>query len=145
MRQRWPARSTAVREEHGPGGGAGGAQLRRRSAGGVRPRDRSAGGLKLIEGRAGTGKSYTLAAIHDAHAVAGRAGDRPGTDQHRGAGPKADGFRRGRDGACGAVQVEERARPMERADRPGGGRGGDAGQPASPASCWPRRGGPVRR
>jgi Ti-type conjugative transfer relaxase TraA len=27
--------------------------------------------LKLIEGRAGTGKSYTLAAIHDAHARAG--------------------------------------------------------------------------
>jgi Ti-type conjugative transfer relaxase TraA len=30
------------------------------------------GGLALIEGRAGTGKSYTLAAIHDAHARAGR-------------------------------------------------------------------------
>jgi Ti-type conjugative transfer relaxase TraA len=29
------------------------------------------GHLKLIEGRAGTGKSYTLAAIHDAHARAG--------------------------------------------------------------------------
>lgn len=28
--------------------------------------------LALIEGRAGTGKSYTLAAIHDAHALAGR-------------------------------------------------------------------------
>ena len=29
------------------------------------------GGLKIIEGRAGTGKSYTLAAIHDAHARTG--------------------------------------------------------------------------
>ena len=32
----------------------------------------AAGGLALIEGRAGTGKSYTLAAIHDAHARQGR-------------------------------------------------------------------------
>ncbi|MFQ8433314.1 AAA family ATPase, partial [Amaricoccus sp. W119] len=30
-----------------------------------------AGGLKILEGRAGTGKSYTLAAIRDAHARAG--------------------------------------------------------------------------
>ncbi len=33
----------------------------------------SAGGLKIIEGRAGTGKSFTLAAVRDAHE---RAGDR---------------------------------------------------------------------
>ena len=32
----------------------------------------AAGGLKLIEGRAGTGKSYSLAAIRDAHAADGR-------------------------------------------------------------------------
>ena len=32
----------------------------------------SAGGLKLIEGRAGTGKSFTLAAIRDAHERQGR-------------------------------------------------------------------------
>jgi Ti-type conjugative transfer relaxase TraA len=32
----------------------------------------AAGGLKLIEGRAGTGKSYSLAAIRDAHALDGR-------------------------------------------------------------------------
>jgi Ti-type conjugative transfer relaxase TraA len=31
-----------------------------------------AGNLKLIEGRAGTGKSYTLAAIHDAHVADGK-------------------------------------------------------------------------
>ena len=31
----------------------------------------AAGGLKLIEGRAGTGKSFTLAAVRDAHAAAG--------------------------------------------------------------------------
>jgi AAA domain len=31
-----------------------------------------AGNLKLIEGRAGTGKSYTLAAIRDAHAADGK-------------------------------------------------------------------------
>jgi ATP-dependent exoDNAse (exonuclease V) alpha subunit len=31
-----------------------------------------AGHLKLIEGRAGTGKSYTLAAIRDAHAADGK-------------------------------------------------------------------------
>jgi Ti-type conjugative transfer relaxase TraA len=31
----------------------------------------SAGGLKLIEGRAGTGKSYTLAAVREAHQLAG--------------------------------------------------------------------------
>jgi len=31
----------------------------------------SAGGLKIIEGRAGTGKSYTLAAVRDAHERAG--------------------------------------------------------------------------
>lgn len=31
----------------------------------------AAGGLKLIEGRAGTGKSYTLAAVRDAHSQAG--------------------------------------------------------------------------
>jgi len=30
-----------------------------------------AGGLKLVEGRAGTGKSFTLAAVRDAHAAAG--------------------------------------------------------------------------
>lgn len=30
-----------------------------------------AGGLKILEGRAGTGKSYTLAAVRDAHARAG--------------------------------------------------------------------------
>jgi Ti-type conjugative transfer relaxase TraA len=32
----------------------------------------AAGGLKIIEGRAGTGKSYSLAAIRDAHEQAGR-------------------------------------------------------------------------
>ena len=32
----------------------------------------AAGGLKIIEGRAGTGKSYSLAAIRDAHALDGR-------------------------------------------------------------------------
>jgi Ti-type conjugative transfer relaxase TraA len=32
----------------------------------------AAGGLKIIEGRAGTGKSYSLAAIRDAHAADGR-------------------------------------------------------------------------
>jgi hypothetical protein len=32
----------------------------------------AAGGLKLIEGRAGTGKSFSLAAIRDAHAADGR-------------------------------------------------------------------------
>ena len=52
----------------------------------------AAGGLKLIEGRAGTGKSYTLAAIRDAHAQDRAAGDRAGADQRRGAGPEAAGF-----------------------------------------------------
>jgi Ti-type conjugative transfer relaxase TraA len=32
----------------------------------------AAGGLRIIEGRAGTGKSYSLAAIRDAHALDGR-------------------------------------------------------------------------
>ncbi|HME24406.1 MAG TPA: AAA family ATPase [Acetobacteraceae bacterium] len=32
----------------------------------------AAGGLKIIEGRAGTGKSYSLTAIRDAHALVGR-------------------------------------------------------------------------
>ena len=54
---------------------------------GVRARGRCRR-LKLIEGRAGTGKSYALAVIRDAYEAAGRSGRRPGADQRRGTGPR---------------------------------------------------------
>ena len=56
----------------------------------------AAGGLKIIEGRAGTGKSYVLQAIRDGARARRAAGDRPGTDQRRGAGPEGGRVHRGR-------------------------------------------------
>ena len=57
-----------------------------------------AGGLKIIEGRAGTGKSYSLAAIRDAHEQAG--GVWSGTDERRGAGPESRRLQPGRRRRC---------------------------------------------
>ena len=53
--------------------------------------------------------AHVLQAVRVAHEQHGAAGDRPGTDQCRGAGPEGRGVRRSRDGAFGAVQAEERA------------------------------------
>ena len=84
-----------------------------------------AGGLKLIEGRAGTGKSHVLGVIREA--TSGRAsGRRAGADQCRGAGPEGRGVPRGQHRACRSVCVEERPHrvgPGRRRDRQ---RGGDA-------------------
>ena len=61
----------------------------------------AAGGLKLIEGRAGTGKSYTLAAVREAHEAAGfyRVVGL-GPDQRRGAGLEGGRVHRGKHGPC---------------------------------------------
>jgi len=53
----------------------------------------SAGGLKLVEGRAGTGKSYTLAAVRDAHERAGYRVVGLAPTNAVAQGLKADGFR----------------------------------------------------
>ena len=52
------------------------------------------------------GQELRLAAIRDAHARDGTAGDRPGADQCRGAGPEGRGLHRGRHGAFGAVRLK---------------------------------------
>ena len=53
-----------------------------------------AGGLKIIGSRAGTGKSYSLAAIRDAHALDGRRVVRLAPTDAVAQGLKADGFTR---------------------------------------------------
>jgi ATP-dependent exoDNAse (exonuclease V) alpha subunit len=62
--------------------------------------------LALIEGRAGTGKSYTLAAIRDAYARDGKhiVGLAPTNAVAQSL--AADGFHGGSHGAFGAVQAE---------------------------------------
>ena len=69
-------RVAGVRHQRGAGEAAKAAALESRS---LRDDQRAAfehalgaGGLKIIEGRAGTGKSYTLAAVRDAHERDGR-------------------------------------------------------------------------
>jgi len=69
-------RAAGVRHQRGAGETAKAAALASRS---LRDDQRAAfehalgvGGLKIIEGRAGTGKSYTLAAIREAHELDGR-------------------------------------------------------------------------
>ena len=84
----------------------------------------AAGELKLIEGRAGTGKSYTLAAIRDAHEAARQACGGIGPDQRRGAGPEGGRVSPKR------AQSMRRCSDQERADALG---------PAAPCWWWTRR------
>ena len=84
------------------------------------------GGLKIIEGRAGTGKSFTLAAIRDAHHEQGRRVIGLAPTNAVAQDLKADGFARA-DGACRTVPAEERADELGPEHRRDCGRGGDAG------------------
>ena len=59
----------------------------------------AAGGLKIVEGRAGTGKSYVLASDQGCPRTGGPASDWPRTDQRRGAGPEGGRIFRSRHGA----------------------------------------------
>jgi ATP-dependent exoDNAse (exonuclease V) alpha subunit len=88
----------------------------------------SAGGLKLIEGRAGTGKSYTLAAVRAAHETAGYRVMGLAPTNAVAQDLKADGFAEAGTVHAALFQLKNGRMALD-ADSADGGRGGDVRHP----------------
>ena len=87
----------------------------------------AAGGLKIIEGRAGTGKSYSLAAIRDAHEQAGRHVIGLAPTNAVAQDLKADGFTNAGTAHAELFRLKNGRTRWDRRHRGDRGRGGDAG------------------
>ena len=127
--RQWPGRGTPGRESPTSGSGVGLPHAAGRISVPRSSTRSKVAGLKLIEGRAGTGKSYTLAAVREAHEAAGYRVVGLAPTNAVAQDLKADWLHRSGHGSRGAVRDQERPYELGPADRGGGGRGGDAGQP----------------